>query len=148
MAVDTHGLEVLKKSGEEVTPGDISDLYIKTGLLVNGQPVSNSNPLPTSATLNGDVFIEGDSIISGTTDGTATGPERTVVYNRLRQLLDAHDVVKTFTWLDFGTRNERVSTIVYTSAALVISATRTFSYSLVSNNYRLDTDSWVVSGGA
>ena len=30
MAVDTHGLEVLKKSGEEVTPGDKSDLYIKT----------------------------------------------------------------------------------------------------------------------
>lgn len=30
MAVDDHGLEVLKKSGEEVTPGDKSDYYIKT----------------------------------------------------------------------------------------------------------------------
>lgn len=29
MAVDDHGLEVLKKSGEEVTPGDKSDYYIK-----------------------------------------------------------------------------------------------------------------------
>lgn len=31
MAVDDHGLEVLKKSGEEVTPGDKSDYYIKVG---------------------------------------------------------------------------------------------------------------------
>lgn len=29
MAVDDHGLEVLKKAGEEVTPGDKSDYYIK-----------------------------------------------------------------------------------------------------------------------
>lgn len=35
MAVDDHGLEVLKKSGEEVTPGDKSDLFIK---------VKNTNP--------------------------------------------------------------------------------------------------------
>jgi len=35
MAVDTHGLEVLKKSGEEVTAGDRSDLYIKVDNLSN-----------------------------------------------------------------------------------------------------------------
>lgn len=29
MAVDDHGLEVLKKSGEEITPLDKSDYYIK-----------------------------------------------------------------------------------------------------------------------
>ncbi len=32
MAVEDHGLEVLKKSGEEVIPGDKSDHYIKTGI--------------------------------------------------------------------------------------------------------------------
>jgi len=30
MAIDTHGLEALRKSAEEVTPGDPSDAYIKT----------------------------------------------------------------------------------------------------------------------
>ena len=30
MAVDDHGWEVLKKSGELVTPGDLGDMYIKT----------------------------------------------------------------------------------------------------------------------
>ena len=33
MAVNDHGLEVLKKAGEEVTPGDKSDYYIKVGLV-------------------------------------------------------------------------------------------------------------------
>ena len=39
MAVDDHGIEVLKKAGEEVTAGDKSDYYIKTkgvGALVDG----------------------------------------------------------------------------------------------------------------
>lgn len=52
MAVDDHGLEVLKKAGEEVTPGDKSDYYIKTGILLDGEPVSGSNPLPISGTFN------------------------------------------------------------------------------------------------
>lgn len=31
MAVDDHGLEVLKKSGEEVVSGSKADYYLKTG---------------------------------------------------------------------------------------------------------------------
>lgn len=98
--------------------------------------------------IDGDVTIAGDSKISGTVDGTSTGTERTFINNRLIQLLSAHDVVKTFTWLDFGTKNERVSVIAYASAALSINATRTFSYTSISGGYRLDTDTWSVSGGA
>lgn len=48
MAVDDHGIEVLKKSGEQVIPGDKSDYYIKTGLVNNGEEVSEDNPLPVS----------------------------------------------------------------------------------------------------
>lgn len=33
MAVDDYGIEVLKKAGEEVTLGDKSDYFIKTGSL-------------------------------------------------------------------------------------------------------------------
>lgn len=33
MAVNDHGLEVLKKSGELVTSGDLSDMYVKTSVL-------------------------------------------------------------------------------------------------------------------
>lgn len=48
MAVDDHGLEVIKKSGEQVVPGSKADYYIKTGILVGGAPISGTNPLPTT----------------------------------------------------------------------------------------------------
>lgn len=35
MAVEDHGLEVLKKTGEEVTSGDKSDYYLKVDNLSN-----------------------------------------------------------------------------------------------------------------
>lgn len=40
MAVDDHGLEVLKKSGEEVVPGQRGDMYIKTKVINGaGEPI-------------------------------------------------------------------------------------------------------------
>lgn len=92
--------------------------------------------------------ILGDSITSGTTDGTPTGTERTFVNNKKQQVLSAHDLVAAYTWLDFNTKQERVSTIVYTSATFpgdII--TRTFAYTLVGTNYRLDSETWTSSAG-
>ncbi|MBL0320678.1 MAG: hypothetical protein IPP74_15495 [Alphaproteobacteria bacterium] len=48
MAVDDHGIEALKKSAEEVVPGSKADYYLKTGVLLNGEPISDTNPLPVS----------------------------------------------------------------------------------------------------
>ena len=92
--------------------------------------------------------ILGDSITSGTVDGTSTGNERTFVNNKKQQILSAHDLVAAYTWLNFGTKQERVSTIIYTSATFpgdII--TRTFAYTLVGTNYRLDSETWTSSGG-
>ena len=36
MAVDDHGLEVLKKAGEEVTPGSKADYYLKVSDVLGG----------------------------------------------------------------------------------------------------------------
>jgi hypothetical protein len=45
VAVDDHGLEVIRKSGEEVTPGDKSDYYIKVAVVSSRQfhPTSSQN---------------------------------------------------------------------------------------------------------
>lgn len=140
MSVDDHGLEVLKKSGEEVTPGDKSDYYVKVGQ-VPGQ-TWDVNIGSASVT------VLGDSKISGTVDGTDSGTERTFVNNKRNQVLASHDLVAAYTWLDFGTKNERVSTIVYSSATFVgVTVTRTFAYSLASGKYRLDSDTWVTAPG-
>ena len=77
---------------------------------------------------SGSITILGDSITSGTVDGTSTGTERTFVNNRKNQVLASHDLAVAYTWLDFGTKDERVSTIVYTSATFVgVTVTRTFA---------------------
>ena len=50
MAVDDHGLEVLKKSGEEVTPGDKSDYYVKVGP-TPGHPIEFQLAEPDTPTI-------------------------------------------------------------------------------------------------
>lgn len=139
MAVDDHGLEVLKKSGEEVTPGDKSDYFIKVGQ-VPGQAWDVNV---------GSVTVTGDSITSGTVDGTSSGVERTFVNNYKTQVLSAHDVVETYTWLDFASKkNRRVGSIVYTSATISgVTVTRTFNYILESNEYKLTSITWVTTPG-
>ncbi len=47
MAVDDHGLEVLKKSGEQVTPGDRSNYYIKTKVINSG-----AEPIPITGSIS------------------------------------------------------------------------------------------------
>ena len=64
-----------------------------------------------------------------------------------QQILKASDREKQFTWLDFGTRNERVSEIIYTAESVGdYILTKTFSYSLSGNAYRLDSETLVLTG--
>ena len=107
--------------------------------------IKNVDPIEVTV---GSVIVEGDSIISGTVDGTDTGTERTFVNNRRNQLLSAHDLVAAYAWLDFGNKDERIASIVYTSATFSgVTVTRTFTYSLVGTKYRLDLETWVTNPG-
>ena len=107
--------------------------------------IKNVDPIEVTI---GSVIVEGDSIISGTVDGTETGTERTFVSNRKNQLLASHDLAVAYTWLGFGTKDERVSSIVYTSATFSgVTVTRTFTYSLVGTKYRLDSEAWTTTPG-
>ena len=56
-----------------------------------------------------------------------------------RLLKNANDLIKTFTYLDAGTSDERVSTIEYSSVLLGFSATETFVYAGSSGSYRVST---------
>jgi hypothetical protein len=82
----------------------------------------------------------------GTIDGTKTGTKYGFVNNLVQQILAAHDRQEVYTYADFGTKNERITRIDYTSATFVgHTATRDFSYTLVGPNYRLDDISWSVT---
>lgn len=58
-----------------------------------------------------------------------------------QQILKASDREREFTWLDFGTKNERISVIQYTAPSVgSYTLTSTFNYTLVSGKYRLDNE--------
>jgi hypothetical protein len=58
-------------------------------------------------------------------------------YNQL--INQANDLVKTYTYLDAGTSDQRISTVVYSSVALGISATETFAYAGSTGSYRVSS---------
>ena len=76
MAVSDHGLEVLKKAGEEVTPGDKSDYYHKVKLLASDNTELNleTNSLnQLKVVLDGRVDDENSSSTLLTADSIFTG---------------------------------------------------------------------------
>lgn len=67
------------------------------------------------------------------------------ILNQKEEVLAAEDLEVSYTWLDFGTKNERVSQIIYTAASISgVTLQRDFTYSLVSGKYRLDSEEWSV----
>ena len=101
---------------------------------------SDQTPIPVEMT-----FPNEPMKISGTVDGAPNGIEYGFVNNLRLQILDSHDRVAQFTYADFGTKNQRITKIDYTSATFP-SATirREFAYTLVGNNYRRDDETWTV----
>ena len=73
MAVDDHGIEVLKKSGEEVTPGNKSDMYIKTSVIASALPTGAATEATLTSILSSvdqlEGFVDG---LEGFTDGLET----------------------------------------------------------------------------
>ncbi len=83
--------------------------------------------------------------ISGTIDGTPSGTEYPFVYNVRQQILAAHDREQDITYADFGTKNQRVTQIDYTSVTFPgIIARKIFTYTLVGVNYRRDSIDWAI----
>lgn len=104
----------------------------------NGNPFSTINPLPTT-------IAENQSLnkISGTIDGLKTGTEYGFVNNLKLQILASHDRIETYTYSDFGTKDQRISKVEYSSATFSgFTVERTFNYVLDSGRYRRTTVNW------
>lgn len=66
--------------------------------------------------------------------------------NIAQQIFKAADRTRAFSWADFGTKTERVTSIIYTAPSVgVYTLTRTFSYTQVGSRYRLDNEGLVLS---
>ena len=120
-----------------------------------GKYYDDQNPFPVNATVSiGDVKVDLDGFsnadpdsvqITGSIDGTKTGAKFGIVYNRKQQILAAHDRIETYTYADFGTKNQRIVRVDYTSATFPgITVRRDFNYILDGNRYRRTDSPWTV----
>jgi len=102
--------------------------------------LNESGDVVVRTTFSGTGFL-----IQGTDDGTTSGTKFTFVYNAKQQILASHDRFETYLYADFGTKNQRVTRIDYTSATFSGTIVRRdFNYILDGNNYRLTTSVWSV----
>lgn len=85
-------------------------------------------------------------ITAGTSDGTPGGPVFVNVNNVKNQILATSDREQALSYADFGTKNQRIISITYTSPTFPsIQATKTISYTLVGSRYRRDTITWSIT---
>ncbi len=122
-----------------------------------GNKYDDSNPLPVNASvsigdikvdvdLDGFTAVDPDSVqITGSQDGTKTGTKFGVVYNRRQQVLASHDRIDTYTYADFGTKNQRIVRVEYTSATFPgTTVRRDFNYTLDGNRYIRLNSLWTI----
>lgn len=93
-----------------------------------------------SIELDGFTSPNPDNVMTvGSIDGSKTGTKYGFVYNLRQQILAAHDRESTFTYADFGTKNERITRIDFISATFPgFTVRKDFIYTLNSGKYRLD----------
>lgn len=129
---------IMSHTEDSVRLGDGSDFFTsssigsKLGLDVNiiGSPV---------ITLDEPIFT------SGTDTGTTSGNEYGFVYNQRQQILAAHDREQAITYADFGTKDQRITQIDYTSPTFPgITVSKIITYTLISGKYRRDNIEWQV----
>lgn len=88
---------------------------------------------------------QGPFQVAGTEDGLSSGTQRGLVYTPRQQVLAALDRVDTYTYADFGTKDQRITQVDYTSATFPgITVRRVFNYILDGNRYRRTNSPWSI----
>jgi hypothetical protein len=98
-------------------------------------------------TLLGNILTQlaAGGLVIGTENGTPSGVQHVFVNNLRKMITSAHDVVPTYTYADFGTKNQRITRIDYVSATFPsVTIRRDFNYVLDSGRYRRINGPWSV----
>jgi hypothetical protein len=87
-----------------------------------------------------------DSVmITGSINGSPTGTKYGFVNNLRQQVLATHDREQQIIYADFGTKNQRITEIIYTSATFPsVTVKKVIDYTLVGNKYRRDSINWEI----
>jgi hypothetical protein len=89
--------------------------------------------------------IEDPITTRGSIDGTIGGTKYNFVYNLRQQILATHDRQENYTYADFGTKDQRITRVDYTSATFPgITIRRDLNYTLTSGKYKRTDTVWTV----
>lgn len=118
-----------------------------TQLNQDGAPVTTANPLPVTSAAIGAAADTAATTDTGTFSLIALIKRGLQSLTKLVGLVTrvtlvryaAPDTVDTFTYSDAGTADERIATIVHSSASLSLSYTETFAYLGSAGAYRINT---------
>lgn len=81
----------------------------------------------------------------GSIDGTKTGTKYGFVNNIRQQILSSQDREQAITYADFGTKDQRIVQIDYTSSTFPgFTVQKIINYTLVSGRYRRDSIEWQI----
>jgi hypothetical protein len=113
----------------------------------NASLASIDSKLTSPLTVTGSLTLADEPIkMSGTENGQPNGTEFTFVNTLRNQILAAKDRQQSITYADFGTKDQRVTQIDYTSPSIGsgagFTARKTISYTLLSGKYRRDSLNW------
>jgi len=107
--------------------------------------LASDQTLTVNADLNAFSATPDSVLLVGSIDGSASGTKYGFTNNLKQQILDSQDRQAAFTYADFGTKNQRITQIDYTSGTFSgFTARRVFSYTLVGNSYRRDDEVWTI----
>lgn len=127
---------------------DQADDSIRLGdgtTLFTGTTVGPKTGLDVNVIGSPTVVLDEPLLISGTDTGTISGTEYGYVYNQRQQVLAAHDREQDITYADFGTKDQRITQIDYTSPTFLgFIVRKIINYTLVSGRYRRDSVDWQI----
>jgi hypothetical protein len=88
----------------------------------------------------------GGGIIYGTDDGTPSGTQFAFVNNLRLQILAAVDRESQEFYADFGTKSQRITSVVFTAPSITpLTAVKTITYIQVGTKYQRDKITWSIA---
>jgi hypothetical protein len=134
----------ISHTDDSIRLGDGTNLITSTAVgPKQGLDVNVINDL--NVDIDGTTATPSSVLLVGSEDGTTAGTKVIFTNNIKQQILAASDVEEAYTWADFGTKNERITQIDYSSATFSgFIARKTFAYSLNGSQYQLDDVNWSV----
>lgn len=122
---------------------------INSSLAVTG-PLTNAelraSAIEVTTDLEAFTGINPDNVqLVGSIDGTKTGAKYGFVNNIRQQILSSQDREQAITYADFGTKDQRIVQIDYTSSTFPgFTVQKIINYTLVSGRYRRDSIEWQI----